>query len=1113
MAANLISLDKNTYDSLQQELTELRQVVAAQSAHQQWQNLFIEYMPVAIAIFDRQMRYLHTSRRWREEYGLLNQEIIGRSQYEIFPEAERWREVHERCLTGNIEKCEEEAFPRADGTIDWVRWEIHPWYEDSGDVGGIILFAEVITARKEVEAALKALNEELEARVEERTAALHQSEARLQRLADNVPGMLYEFRLRPDGTMCFPYVSSGSRDVLEIEPEQMQADALFAFSHIHPEDISSVQAAIADSAQTLQDFEYEWRFITPSGQEKWAKAVSRPERQQDGEIVWYGCLFDISDAYRQATQRKQAEAKFQQQAQFLQSIWEGVDYGIYVLDVLDNGAEFRFLNFNPTILKISPMPLEPLFGKTMAEGLPVEMAHHYRQRYRECINSGKTMLFEESFFANNQETWWQINVTPLRDNTSQISQLIITVTDITERKQAEKERQMFVSLVENSNDFIGFANLKGQPLFINAAGRRLVGFSNLEFAQDFQIIDFHHPEDREDVQHRIIPTVMEHGLCQGEYRFRHFQTGEIIPVDYNIFMVKSPETGEPLCLATITRDIRERKQVEAQLQEQEQFLRSIYDGVNQLIFVVNVLENGEFRFAGWNLLTAQATGISNAEALGKTPEETFGDIQGAAVHQRYQSCIDAGVAITYEECLTFDNQETWWLTTINPLRNSADRIYRLVGTTFNITERKQAEEELKASQHFIQRMADSSPNILYIFDIEEQRNVYANTEIVTLLGYSPEEIQQMGKNLLPNIMHPDDWHKVETQLRKFMTAQDGDIFETEFRVRSENGKWYWLYSRETPFIRNADGAVKQVLGVSTDITERKQAEIELQQQAQNLENTLHKLQRTQAQLIQSEKMSSIGNMVAGIAHEINNPVNFIHGNLIPACEYTQDLLRLIKLYQQHYPHPSVEIVEEIADIDLEFIQEDLVKLLQSMRVGTQRIREIVLSLRNFSRLDEAGVKNVNIHEGIDSTLMILQNRLKAKPDHPEILVIKDYGKLPLIECYPGQLNQVFMNILSNAIDVLDESLRGEQGQIRIRTEVLNHHWIAIRISDNGFGIPQTNIAKLFDPFFTTKDVGKGTGLGLSISYQIIVDKHHGKLSCNSKSGQGAEFVIEIPVSQ
>ncbi|WP_227789155.1 MULTISPECIES: PAS domain S-box protein [unclassified Nodularia (in: cyanobacteria)] len=977
MTGNLITVDKNTYESLEKELIELRQRVIRNNLKysQEQIDLLIEYTPAAIAIFDRQMQYQLVNRRWREDYGLGDENIIGRSHYEIFPDVSQdWRKIHQRCLAGDIEKSNKDAFLRANGQTDWVKWEIYPWYEDSGAVGGIIMFTEVITASKQAEIALanserrfrdiaanlpgaifqftirngvwgvdyisdfiwelagitaaamiedlnsffarlhpedfdslvasvedavahstpwhyegrlvkpngeilwwrgdstpmqneqqevifcgvlmditeikqkgaelKKLNEELEARVEERTAALRQAEERWQRLADNVPGMLYEFSLDLDGTMSFPFVSSGCREILELEPEEVQKDATLVFKNIHPDDFPDLHSEITHSAQTLQNCEYEWRTLAPSGQYKWIKSASRPERQADGEIIWYGCMVDITD-------RKQAEEKLQEQAQFLQSIWENVDYGIYVLDVINNGEEFRYVKFNPAILRTSPIPLASFPGKIMAEVLPTDIADIYRDHYRECVESGKSILLEESFSVNDKETWWLLNITPLFDNALRIDQLVVTVTDITERKQAEQDRQMFVSLIENSNDLIGCASLEGECLFINESGLKLVGVKSLEVAQRFNLLDYFLPEDREEMQMQIIPTAMERGLWQGEYRLRHLQTDEAIPIEMNLFVVKSSDTGEPLCLASITRDI----------------------------------------------------------------------------------------------------------------------------------------------------------------------------------------------------------------------------------------------------------------------TERKQAEIKLQQQTQDLENTLYELQRTQSQLIHSEKMSSLGNMVAGIAHEINNPVNFIHGNLSPASQYVQDLLRLIKLYELHFPHPPEEIKSEIAAIDLKFLKEDLIKLLNSMQVGTDRIREIVLSLRNFSRLDEAEFKQVNIHEGLDSTLMILQNRLKARPHHPEILVIKEYGRIPAVQCYPGQLNQVFMNILSNAIDVLEEVFVGDKRQINIITEIVNTNRIAIRIADNGQGISQKTLDKVFDPFFTTKEVGKGTGLGLSISYQIIVDKHRGHLSCNSIPGEGAEFVIEIPIRQ
>jgi signal transduction histidine kinase len=304
-----------------------------------------------------------------------------------------------------------------------------------------------------------------------------------------------------------------------------------------------------------------------------------------------------------------------------------------------------------------------------------------------------------------------------------------------------------------------------------------------------------------------------------------------------------------------------------------------------------------------------------------------------------------------------------------------------------------------------------------------------------------------------------------------------------------------------------------------------QSVAEANHQTEKLEHAVAVLRRTQTQLVQTEKMSSLGQMVAGVAHEINNPVSFIYGNIDYVKQYVYQLLTLIDHYERAFPQQTEQIREYEKAIDLDFLRRDLPKLLASLNVGAERIRSLVLSLRIFSRLDESEVKSVDLHEGIDSTLVILGNRLKAQYNRPAINVIKDYGVLPAVECCPGHLNQVFMNILANAIDALDERcVRGRTAQasgdaeynadwqpiIKLQTCERNGQ-ICINITDNGIGMPEGMQTKIFDPFFTTKPIGKGTGLGLSISYEIIVKKHLGSISSWSSVGQGTTFHIQLPM--
>lgn len=461
--------------------------------------------------------------------------------------------------------------------------------------------------------------------------------------------------------------------------------------------------------------------------------------------------------------------------------------------------------------------------------------------------------------------------------------------------------------------------------------------------------------------------------------------------------------------------------------------------------------------------------------------------------------------------------------------NDSFEVKRLFGTILDISEHKQVEKALRESENLYRQMFETNQAVKLVINSHSGAIIDANPAAHRFYGYKLEELKRMKITDL-NVQPPDQ------ELVKMVQIASEQHGEFRFRHRLASGEIRDVAIYFSPITRQGQ---KLLYSIIHDITQRLQAEEALRQstqrereKAQELKEALEELKRTQSQLIQTEKMSSLGRMVAGVAHEFNNPVSFIHGNLIHAHQYFQKLLSLIELYQQTYPHPTPKIQELTSEIDLEFLVKDWSKLMHSMQMGTQRIQEIVLSLKNFSRLDEAELKPIDIHEGIDNTLVILQHLLRAEGHRPAIEVIKDYGQLPRVTCYASQLNQVFMNLLSNAIDALEN--QPEPRVITIRTETGQEargkrqeedenlsplasrpspEFVVIRIADNGFGMSEDVQKKIFDPFFTTKTVGSGTGLGLSISYQIVVEKHGGQLSCISAPGKGTEFIVEIPVQR
>ena len=439
-----------------------------------------------------------------------------------------------------------------------------------------------------------------------------------------------------------------------------------------------------------------------------------------------------------------------------------------------------------------------------------------------------------------------------------------------------------------------------------------------------------------------------------------------------------------------------------------------------------------------------------------------------------------------------------------------------------IKRRECVENELEDARQLLQLVMDTIPSSIFWKD-KNLAYLGANQRFAEDAGMSaPEEL--IGKT-----DYDMAWKKEESDFfrecdRRVMLSGQAEIGIIEPQMQAD-GKQAWLETNKVP-LHNKQGEVIGILGTYQDITVRKEAEIairrvnqKLERQTVELKAALHQLQQSQLHLIQQEKMSALGNLIAGVAHEINNPIGFLSGNLRPAQDYTQALIELIKRYGEHYPHPVAEIATEIEDIDLDYICEDFPKLLQSMGEGIKRIHEISTSLRTFSRSDKERQSLFQLKDGINSTLLILRHRLKANTHRPAIEVIQHYEAMPDIHCLPGQMNQVFMNLLANAIDALDEASKAPSAapqtenpsQITVSAALSEcRHWAIVKIRDNGTGMTEETKQKAFENLFTTKAVGKGTGLGLAIAHQIIVEKHGGTIDIESTPGQGTEFTIKIP---
>jgi PAS domain S-box-containing protein len=1019
---------------------------------------------------------------------------------------------------------------------------------------------------------------------------------RFERLTANLPGVVYRYVLRADGSDCFTYLSSGCYDLCGVPADIVRRDARIVWQLVHPKDLEPLELSVLQSAQTLNQWTYEWR-ITLGSRVRWVAGVAQPERQANGDITWDGIFLDI-------TPRKQAEIVLQQTSidaershRLLSSVIDSSPDCIFAKD-----ESFRYIFANQSTSKLFGLSVAELLGKTDLEiGLSEDFIFGNTELGTQGLRGDDELVLQGRAIANPSEVMTDVNGNlrvfdtrkmPLRNEQSSVYGILTCARDMTERHHADAQVREMTRRLQEAQHLAQFANWEYLPrseeMIWSPEHFCIFGLSPEGQTPTFsEILQLIHVKDRQRWRQALE---------------RALEFGTSIDLDYSIVrpsgelryvsgkgQVEFDRDGHVVRLFGTVLDMTERVRAEA---DRDRFFSMSLDPLGILDF--------EGQFKRCNPAWEDRLGYSEGEMVGRSIGDflSLGDRQ-ASIDILSQLRNGEPIVGWETRCRTKSGEYRWFSWNAAPIV-AEKTIYAIAR---DISERKAAEVTLRQSEQkyrllaqqeeLINRIAQQIRNSLDL-DTILQTAVTAVRELLqadrcNFFWYIPPDIMtSSGITDLSDFTssaNPDDapapalpfssngyfeliaeakYEAANSRIGRYpidattrpladyvlnlkgLRIDDLETFNDNPELRSlletfghrsvlllpfktESGEigtlsctndteaHHWE-ARDLTILSAVCDRLSIAISQAALYQKSRDAERHARARSEELTEALRKLQAAQSQLVQAEKMSSLGQLVAGVAHEINNPTSFIYGNVTHATQYTKDLFQLIALYEQYYPEPVAEIATCRDDIELDYLIDDLPQLLHSMEIGAERIADIVKSLRTFSRLDESARKRVDLHANIDATLTILQSRLRATADRPEIAIIRQYGDLPPINCYIGPLNQVFMNLIANAIDAIESQLSrcrslGQTdvtGQIEIATQ-FGSDSVTITVTDNGGGMPDHIRERIFDPFYTTKQIGKGTGLGLSICYQIIVDRHSGQLLCNSTPDVGTTFTITFPL--